>query len=103
MDSYDVFGRAQEVSFAPKTIVEEVVQNVRTILSTVVWSVPLDRRFGISASMLDSPLPEAMAALSSEIYTAVKRYEPRCVIKKITFEGDLDGRLVPKVRIEINE
>lgn len=92
-----------EMDFHPQSLAAEVIQNVRTILSTPRWSVPLDRAFGIDASMLDRPVPDAMAALSSEIYMALRRYEPRCRVKRVSFEGDLDGRLVPKVRIEIDE
>jgi phage baseplate assembly protein W len=69
----------------------------------VKYSVPLDRLFGIDASMLDRPTPKAMAALQAEILTAVRRYEPRCRVTRVTFDGDMDGRLVPKVRIKINE
>ena len=92
-----------EINFAPSGIAEEVVQNVRMILSTPVWSVPLDRLFGINVEMLDRPTPDAMAALTSEIYMALRKWEPRCTLKNISFDGDIDGRLVPKVRIEINE
>lgn len=94
---------AEEIIFAPSGIAEEVVQNVRMILSTPVWSVPLDRTFGINVEMLDKPTPDAMAALTSEIYMALRKWEPRCKVKNISFAGDIDGRLVPKVRIEINE
>ncbi|NCC97880.1 MAG: hypothetical protein EOM02_13710 [Synergistales bacterium] len=96
-----IMGRLNKIDFAPASLVEEVVQNVRTILSTAVWTVPLDRRFGVDVSMLDKPTPEAMAALSAEIYGAIHKYEPRCKIKGIDFEGDVDGRLSPKVRVEI--
>ncbi len=39
---------AEEINFAPCGIAEEVVQNVRMILRTLVWAVPLDRTFGIN-------------------------------------------------------
>ncbi len=98
-----VFGVPSDVDFAPSTVVEEVLQNVRTILCTARWSVPLDREFGLDASMLDRPTPDAMAALSSEIYTKIRKYEPRCHIVRIAFDGDLDGRLVPKVTVRVHD
>lgn len=93
----------QEINFAPDNVVEEVVQNVKTICSTPKYSVPMDRTFGIDAEMLDKPTPKAMAALQAEIIQAIRKYEPRCKVKKVSFEGDMDGKLAVKVRIVINE
>jgi phage baseplate assembly protein W len=98
----EVTATPREIDFAPANIAVEIIQNVRTILATAKYSVPLDRLFGIDAVMLDRPTPRAMAALQAEIIAAVRRYEPRCRVTKVTFDGDLDGRLVPKVRIRID-
>ena len=45
-----------DVDFNPASVVAEVLQNVRTILSTRKGSVPLDRDFGISWEYLDRPI-----------------------------------------------
>ena len=92
-----------EIDFAPSNVVKEVVQNVRTICSTPKYSVPMDRQFGINAAPVDRPTPKAMAEIQAEIISAIRKYEPRCKVKKVSFEGDLDGRLSLKVRILINE
>lgn len=91
------------INFAPKNELLEILQNVRTILSTPKFSVPLDRDFGIDISLLDKPIPVAKAKLSSEIILVIKKYEPRVKVTKITFEGDIDGKLKPKVQVMINE
>ncbi len=93
----------EEINFAPDNVVEEVVQNVRTICSTSKYSVPMDRLFGVDAVMVDRPTPKAMAAMQSEIIQAIRKYEPRCKVKRVSFDGDVDGRLKVKVRIEIRE
>ncbi|MSS82373.1 GPW/gp25 family protein [Acidaminococcus fermentans] len=93
----------RDIDFAPKTVRAEILQNVRTIISTVMYSVPLDRAFGIDASFLDRPMAVAQAAISSEILRAVRRYEPRATITTISFTGDEDGKMVPKVEVSINE
>ena len=98
---FDVTATLEDINFAPVTLEEEVIQNVRTIFTTVKYSVPLDRLFGISAVMLDSPMPKAMATLQAEIITAIHRYEPRCRVTRVTFDADLDGCLVPRVRITL--
>lgn len=91
------------IDFAPENEILEILQNVRTILSTVKFSVPLDRDFGIDASLLDKPILEAKAKISSEIILAIKKYEPRVKVEEITFSGDMDGKLQPKVQVSIIE
>ena len=93
----------EEINFAPANIFEEVIQNVRTICTTSKYSVPMDRLFGVDAVMLDRPTPKAMAAMQAEIVQAIRKYEPRCKVKRVSFDGDIDGRLNVKVRIEIRE
>ena len=99
----DVTALPGEINFAPDTVTEEVIQNVRTICTTPKYSVPMDRLFGVDTEILDRPTPKAMAAIQAEIIQAVRKYEPRCRVRKVTFEGDNDGKLAVKVRIEILE
>ncbi|MBQ7577219.1 MAG: GPW/gp25 family protein [Synergistaceae bacterium] len=90
-----------EINFAPADTVSEIVQNVRTICATPKYSVPMDRMFGVNAAIVDRPTPKAMAEIQAEIIAAIRKYEPRCKVKRVSFEGDLDGRLSVKVRILI--
>lgn len=99
----DVLTIPEEINFAPANMVEEVVQNVRTICTTPKYSVPMDRQFGIDASMLDRPTPKAIAEMQAELVQAIRKYEPRCRVKKISFDGDMNGQLFVRVRININE
>lgn len=94
---------AEEINFAPATEAEEIAQNVRTIITTPKYSVPMDRLFGIDAEIVDRPTPKAMAQLQAEIIQVVRKYEPRCKVKKVIFEGNDDGKLNVKVRVEIGE
>ena len=97
----EITGTLDKVNFAPTTLQEEVVQNVKTLLTTMKYTVPLDRNFGIMANAVDEPMPVAMAKLSSDIIDAINQYEPRCRVTQIFFDGDIDGKLIPRVRIEI--
>lgn len=91
------------IDFAPSDEAAEIVQNVKTILSTRKYDVPLDRDFGAAADLVDLPLPRAKAAMSADIIAAVKKYESRAEITKISFDGDgVSGALKPRVRIKIN-
>ena len=96
-------GETPPINFAPATIAEEVMQNVRMIISTVKYSVPMDRAFGIDGAIVDRPINIAKAHLTNEIFRAVRRYEPRATIEAIDFNGDESGTLTPTIKIRINE
>lgn len=97
----DIVGTLEQINFAPSAIQEEVIQNIKTLLSTMKFTVPLDRNLGIIANALDEPMPVAMAKISSDVIDAISQYEPRAKVTQISFDGDIDGKLIPKVRIEI--
>jgi len=105
MASY-VVSLTEEVDFAPQGVVQEVLQNVRTILSTRKGTVPLDRDFGLDWSFIDAPTPMAMMQAREEIIDALERYEPRAVVESIEFDQTADakeGLLRPKVKVSIEE
>ena len=92
------------VNFAPATTIEEILQNVRTILSTPVYSVPLDRAFGVNADFVDLPLPVAQARLSANIVQAVQKFEPRVEVTQVQFGADvISGKLQPIIRLRLKE
>lgn len=91
------------INFAPATKAEEVIQNLRTIISTPKYSVPLDRNLGIDYSALDNPAQVAQAKLAEEIITAIAEYEPRAEVTGITFTADADGIITPKVQVKLSE
>lgn len=90
------------VDWAPVTEIEEIVQNVRTILSTLQGTVPLDRDFGISGYIVDDPTPLAQARLTAEIVRVLQRYEPRVKVIKVSYSGDMTGRLSPQMEVDIH-
>jgi type IV secretory pathway VirB2 component (pilin) len=84
------------------TGVEEIFQNVKYIVLTTIWSVPLDREFGIDASFVDKPIPIAQLIIGQEIALKINLYEPRAKFRDITFDGDgLQGLLRPTIIIDI--
>ena len=94
------------INFCPETVAEEVVQNVRTIVATMVGTVPLDRDFGFSWEAVDRPLPVAQMLVKSAVYEAVQKYEPRAVIEDITWKDEgtadtMDGLLHPLLTISL--
>lgn len=104
MSTYTVFGTPKGADFAPRTLAEEVLQNVRTIITTARYTVPLDRRFGLDMGCLDRPLPVVEATLSSAIVKAIRQYEPRAEVVSVSFSGDGNaGVLRPRVEVSIHE
>lgn len=95
------------INFAPTTVVEEVLQNVRTICSTIVGSVPLDRDFGVSMDMLDQPINLSQILFQSAVIQALAKYEPRAKLVSVDFSTDGDdicqGITKPKLIVEIEE
>lgn len=94
----------KRVNFKPATVVDEVLQNVATILATVVYSVPYDRELGITADYLDQPIPISKARTVADVARALRRFEPRCKFEAMTWNGDAaDGITKPIVKVSINE
>lgn len=96
--SYIIPLRQTSINFAPRTLLEEVVQNVITICSTVKGSVPLDREFGVDGKLVDEPENIARAKVSAEMIRAIRRFEPRAEVLSVKFK---EGETV--IEIELKE
>lgn len=102
-----VLDLAQPVSFMPKTLAEEILQNVRTILATRVGAVPLHREFGVSWEHIDKPIHIAQSLVRAEIIESIERWEPRAEVEGIEFsesaEDAMEGLMKPKITMNIGE
>lgn len=94
-----------EIVLMPETELEEVIQNVKTILMTVKGEVPLDRDFGTDRKILDLPISVVTAKITAAIVEAVNKFEPRARVTRVTYEQTqeetLDGILKPVAEIEL--
>jgi phage baseplate assembly protein W len=91
-----------KVNFAPSSVMEEVIQNVQTIIATPIYSTPLNRSFGVDAIMLDLPLPVLQAKLAAEIVQAIEKFEPRVAVVKVNFTGNAEsGNVKPYVTLSL--
>ena len=103
MQTIDITAESGAVDFAPASELEEIAQNVRTILTTFKKSVPMDREFGVNGTILDLPIAAAQASMTADIVAAVNHYEPRAKVVSVDYRGkEVDGKITPKVRIKIN-
>lgn len=96
-----------EINFAPGSETEEILQNVRTVLTTFKGTVPLDRDFGISVEYVDKPLPVARSLMQAAVIEAIEEYEPRAKVESVTFEENtadaMDGITRPRVIVSIGD
>ena len=74
------------LNLAPANELEEIGQNVATILKTIKGSVPLDRDLGVNFSPIDAPSNQALMLWKVEIIEAIERDEPRARVLKIEFD-----------------
>ena len=100
--SYTVSSTPQLIDFGA-TGVEAILQNIRTIMTTVQGTVPLDRAFGIDQSPLDSPGLIARSKMTPVINRAIKTYEPRVTVLSVNYTEDEQGRLIAAVTVELVE
>ncbi|QWU18560.1 GPW/gp25 family protein [Paenibacillus sophorae] len=95
------------INFAPETIADEVAQNIRTILSTPLGSVPMARTVGVDYSALDEPPDIAEARMTSAVITAIVEQDPRALVTDVSFlasaEDAMWGRMRPVVKYVLVE
>ena len=96
----------QKIDFAPQNTVLEVAQNVYTLLATNKYTVPLDRKLGLSSAVVDQPINTVLAQLRAEILEVIEQYEPRFKVDEIDFTKSKNlknGILYPVIKGRINE
>lgn len=87
------------------TGMESIAQNIRMILTTFAYSVPLDCRFASAGGCIDAPAPVISALRIAELTDAIEEKEPRVEVIGIRLrEGStLDGQLRPVVTFKLRE
>jgi uncharacterized protein len=85
------------------TGVDEVVQNVFTLLNTCKYEVAYDRTMGLPGELADLPQTEAVPATISRIYALVEEFEPRATVVSVNFLGlsKEDNSLIFEVVIDV--
>jgi uncharacterized protein len=67
------------------TGLNEILQNVRIIITTRIGSVMLDRRFGLDFSFLDAPQNKAQLMIVQQMCQGLTLFEPRVTFVGIQF------------------
>lgn len=81
----------------------EILQNVAMIFSSVVSSCPMDREFAWDGTVLDRPINLVQSIFTAAMVTALKTYEPRASLVKLTPSGGENGITTWTVRVRIED
>lgn len=86
---------------------DAILQNIRMIILTFCFSIPLDCAFAHKARPLDSPGPVVSARLTGDLIDAIEKYEPRVKVDGISWHNDgsgaKEGIFRPKIAFHIEK
>lgn len=92
------------------TGLEGLHQCLRIIVTTFIYSVPLDRGFAANGDFIDAPLPHAVARRLADLTEAIEKHEPRVKVISVRLSepnanlGDImEGRVFPVIRFKLKE
>lgn len=106
MTTYDISDAERHPIVVGATGLDEIFQNVRIILSTMAFSVPLDRAFAGGGEYIDRPSPFDAQRRMAAIVEGVEKYEPRVKVTGIAFTelaatDTMDGILAPVLQFTL--
>ncbi|AVK84056.1 hypothetical protein C3943_10960 [Lysinibacillus sp. B2A1] len=94
-EQYTLTYNPSNINFRPSTVLEEIFQNINTIIGTTKFSVPLFREFGLFATFVDKPMNTIHPRLVAEMVETVEKYEPRVLVEEIKLNANVDGQAYP--------
>lgn len=94
-----------DITLNEEDTVKSILQNIKIILMTRQFSVPLYRNFGLPMQFIDKPIAVAKPLMIAEIKEATSEYEPRATVLGISLEEDTStpSRLIATVEVEIKD
>lgn len=89
-------------SVAPESVDAEIIQNIRLLLNTDRYDIPLARDMGRITDQLGERIQIAKMREFQNILDLIEKYEPRAKVLSVEFDTDSDrGRLIPIVEVEM--
>ena len=71
----------EEINYAPKNYVEEVVTNVGMLLRVCKEEQPLNRDFSFDSDLIDKNINVVENKIMSQLLELFRKYEPRAILK----------------------
>lgn len=95
MTKYTLTYNPSVINFRPVDTLEEIFQNINTILGTYKFSVPLFREFGFAAEFVDKPMSILQPLFVREVVETIEKYEPRVIVEEVKLTAEIDGIAYP--------
>ena len=84
--------------------VEEILQNVATIISSRTGTMPMSRDIGLSWDWLGMPLSRAQPQIVADVANAIAELEPRATLEDVEAEtDDWTGEIKISARVVISD
>lgn len=84
---YTVTNEPKAIDLFPNNKVDEIVQCVRTLISTPIGSVPLARGLGVDYERLGkAKTPELLKDFISHVKDVVSTSEPRVIVRDVSVD-----------------
>ncbi len=95
----------QEINYAPKNTVEEVVTNVGMLLRVYKEEQPLNRDFSFDSDLIDKNITVVENKIMAQLLETFRKYEPRALLKntQITITDKYKNEFEITLGIEVIE
>jgi len=97
----------EEINYAPKSYVDEVVTNVGMLLRVCKEEQPLNRDFSFDSDLIDKNINVVKNRITAQLLEMFRKYEPRAILRATEiktedkFNNDFDIELgIEVVNIE---
>lgn len=97
MKQYTLTYNPSVINFRPETVLDEIFQNINTILGTYKFTVPLFRDFGFQAEFIDKPMSILQPLYVREVVETVEKFEPRVIVEEVKMSAEIDGVAYPTI------
>lgn len=81
----------EDIDLSPATVIEDVVQNIATILATIKGTIPYMRGFGRNREIEGRPMPVVKNMIVSDVFQQISDYEPRAILGEIRVEENKES------------
>ena len=85
------------------TGIRSIEQNIRMILTTFMYSVPLDRGFAHDGSAVDTPSPLEAARRIARLTEVLETHEPRIIVRETLPAEGMAGKCATKIVYDMRE
>ena len=95
----------QEINYAPKNTVEEVITKVGMLLRVYKEEQPLNRDFSFDSDLIDKNITVVENKIMAQLLEIFRKYEPRALLKttQITMKDKYKNEFEIKLGIEVIE